>query len=448
MSWYNKVTWGEGLFMRPQQFQQQERYLEHFAHKRAAALSPFFFGFGSYEIDREALALGKVIIKSASGLFADGTPFDSPADTPPPPPLTIRPEHLEQVIFLAVPIRVPNGIETSFDSSADSLARYNVFNVELRDTNSIGQAPQPIQLCNLRLRLLPEKELTDAWIGLPITKVKALRADGSITLDDTLVPPVCGYGASSLLTTWVERICDLTKLRADALAKRLTGSDGKAGSVAEVSDYLLLQTLNRYERVLRFTRHVDTTSPADLYVLFDSMAGELSTWVRPATRRPLESHPVYQHTEPYVCLKPVVDDLQWLLNAVLVRSAQRIELEDAGYGMRNAVVDPSELRSFQSLVLGVSAQMPADALAQQFAISAKAGPSERLPDLVRAHLPGITLQGLPVPPRQIPFNAGYVYYELLPEGPLWDQVLQYGGIALHVAGEFPALKLELWGVRT
>ncbi|WP_233873498.1 type VI secretion system baseplate subunit TssK [Paraburkholderia adhaesiva] len=448
MSWYNKVTWGEGLFMRPQQFQQQERYLEHFAHRRAAPLSPFFFGFSGYAIDEEALALGKVIIKSASGLFADGTPFDSPADTPPPPPLTIRPEHLEQVIFLAVPIRVPNGVETSFDNSADSLARYNVFNTELRDTNSIGQAPQHIQLCNLRLRLLPEKEMTNAWIGLPVTKVKALRADGSITLDDTLVPPVCGYGASGILTTWVERTCDLTRLRAEALARRLTGSDGKAGSVAEVSDYLLLQTLNRYERLLRSIRHFDTTSPAELYTLLDSMAGELSTWVRPGTRRPLETIPMYQHNEPYVSLKPVVDDLQWLLNAVLVRSAQNITFADAGHGMRNAVIDPSELRGFQSLVLAVSARMPPDALAQQFALSAKAGPSERLPDLVRAHLPGITLQALPVPPRQIPFNAGYVYYELVQSGQLWDMVLQHGGIALHVAGDFPELKLELWGVRT
>ncbi|MDT3530749.1 hypothetical protein [Cronobacter sakazakii] len=30
----NKVIWSEGLFLRPQLFQQQERYLEYFSHKR------------------------------------------------------------------------------------------------------------------------------------------------------------------------------------------------------------------------------------------------------------------------------------------------------------------------------------------------------------------------------------------------------------------------------
>uniref|UniRef100_UPI0018CBC8F7 type VI secretion system baseplate subunit TssK n=2 Tax=Pseudacidovorax TaxID=433923 RepID=UPI0018CBC8F7 len=53
MSWYNKVAWSEGLFLRPQLFQQQERYLEHLAHKRAATLGPFFWGFSHYAIDAE-----------------------------------------------------------------------------------------------------------------------------------------------------------------------------------------------------------------------------------------------------------------------------------------------------------------------------------------------------------------------------------------------------------
>jgi len=70
-----------------------------------------------------------------------------------------------------------------------------------------------------------------------------------------------------------------------------------------------------------------------------------------------------------------------------------------------------------------------------------------LPELIRSHLPGLPLQALPVPPRQIPFNAGYVYFELSRSGPLWNEIAQYGGLAMHIAGQFPVLKLELWGVR-
>ena len=176
-------------------------------------------------------------------------------------------------------------------------------------------------------------------------------------------------------------------------------------------------------------------------------AAEFDASLASLSRFRLASHPPYQHIEPHSCLRPVVEDTHWLLNAVLVRSAQAIALEDSKYGMRNAVVNPAELRSFTSVVLAVSAAMPPDVLVAQFATQAKMGPSAHLPDLVRAHLPGITLQALPVPPRQIPFNSGYVYFELSRSGPLWEAVAQHGGIALHVAGDFPQLKLELWGVR-
>ena len=29
MSWYSKVVWSEGLFLRPHHLQQNDRYLEH-----------------------------------------------------------------------------------------------------------------------------------------------------------------------------------------------------------------------------------------------------------------------------------------------------------------------------------------------------------------------------------------------------------------------------------
>ena len=449
MSWYNKVAWSEGLFLRPQLFQQQERYLEHQAHKRAAALSPFYWGFGRYAIDAESLALGKVVLASASGIFSDGTPFDTPGQTLPPAPLTILPEHLEQLIYLAVPIRTPNGEETTFDdtaASSASLARFSVFDTELRDANSIGQGPKTVQLSRLRLRLLPQREMTDAWIGLPLTRVTTLRSDGSITLDAQLIPPVAGYGASSLLADWITNLHGLCRLRAESLAARLSGSDGKSSEAAEVSDFLLLQILNRYEPLLGHWLRVRETSPEALYIALRTLSGELATFVRASTRRPKE-HPAYQHMDPYLSFKGLVGDVQALLNDVLVRSAQSIPLADRPNGVRVASVDLGELQGFASLVFAVAAHAPPDVLASQFPARCKVGPSDRLPELIRSHLPGIPLQALPVPPRQIPFNAGFVYFQIDSRGPLWEHLLKHGGLALHIAGEIPGLRMELWGVR-
>lgn len=447
MSWYNKVVWSEGLFLVPQLFQQQERYFEYVAHRRAVPLSPFFWGFSQYEIDHQSLSFGKLVLKSASGVFPDGTPFDVPGQTEPPPPLTVLPEHQEQLIYLAVPLRLPNTEETAFTEQPGSLARYQSYDDELRDSNALGQGLKPVQLARLRLRLLPEKEFNQAWIGVPLTRIRTLYSDGSAGLhDNDHIPPVSAYGASSLLREWATQLHGLAKLRADALAARLSGSDGRAGAAAEVADYLLLQVLNRYEPMLEHLCSVRETSPEKYYQDLITMAGELSTYARPQSRRPPPA-PGYDHARLYESIEPLVRDVHYLLNQVLIRGAQPIPLVEQPHGIRVATMLPAELAGYSSLVLAVSAQMSPEVLLQQFAAQTKISQPQRLPELIRSHLPGLSLVPLPVPPRQIPFNSTYIYYELSRNGPYWEQIMQQGALAMHIAGRFPELKLELWGVR-
>ncbi|WP_077038043.1 type VI secretion system baseplate subunit TssK [Pelomonas sp. KK5] len=445
MNWNNKVTWSEGLFIRPQLFQQQERYLEWFAHRRVAPLTPYFWGFSDLALDVEALSLGKLVLGRCSGVFPDGTPFQAPGHARLPAPLALREEHLNQRVHLALPIRAPNGEETTFEEAPGSLARFNVFDIELRDSNSIGQGPRPVQLSNLRLTLVPEKELTSAWMGLPVARVRALHGDGSAELDNEFIAPVNHYGASTLLSRWFGQLLGTCTQRAEFLAGRLAGAAGST-QAAEVSDFILLQALNRYEPLLEHRLRLRETSPEAIYALLRSLAGELATFVRVDTRRP---RPVaaYDHGDPFASFKPLIEEARWLLNALTVRSAAEFALEAKPNGMYLASIDPSQLAGFESVVLAVVADLPGDQVAAQFAAHAKLAPSDRLAELVRLHLPGMGLRVLPVPPRQIPFNAGHVYFQLEARGPLWDQLVSHGGIGLHVARSLPGLRLQLWGVR-
>ncbi|WP_176156522.1 type VI secretion system baseplate subunit TssK, partial [Salmonella enterica] len=137
-----------------------------------------------------------------------------------------------------------------FDNNPESLARFSVHEHDIRDANSLGRGAQLLQLSHLRLRLLPEKAVTGAWIGLPLTRITGLNPDGRIDIDHDLIPPIINYQASSLMCTWLSWINDLIRMRADSLAERLTGSDNHGHEAAEVSDYLLLQILNRFEPLL------------------------------------------------------------------------------------------------------------------------------------------------------------------------------------------------------
>ncbi len=69
MSDNNRIVWSEGLFLRPQHFQQQERHLESWVEGRAGALRPYSWGFTELEIERDLLAIGKLGLRGHAACF-------------------------------------------------------------------------------------------------------------------------------------------------------------------------------------------------------------------------------------------------------------------------------------------------------------------------------------------------------------------------------------------
>ena len=67
-----KVLWGEGLFLRPQHFQQQDQYHEARLHEIAGALHPYAWGVGSLKLDHDALANDTLRLSELSLIFQDG----------------------------------------------------------------------------------------------------------------------------------------------------------------------------------------------------------------------------------------------------------------------------------------------------------------------------------------------------------------------------------------
>ena len=61
--------------------------------------------------------------------------------------------------------------------------------------------------------------------------------------------------------------------------------------------------------------------------------------------------------------------------------------------------------------------------------------------------PGVGLRPLPVAPRQLPFYAGYTYFELDSGSEYFQHLHQSAGFAMHVAGDFPGLQMQFWAIR-
>jgi type VI secretion system protein ImpJ len=442
MSWSGKVVWSEGMFLQPQHFQQHDRYVQALVERRAAGLRPYSWGFSTLKIDPQQLLLGKIGLLECAGVLPDGTPFSRADDEAPPPPLDIPPDTRDALVVLALPLRRP-GITETAAGDGDGLARYAPVEREVADSDYGGAAPALMQIGGLRLRLALEADVVHAHANLGVARVVERRPDNRLVLDPEFSSPCLDLRVAAPLAALVDELAGMLHQRGDALAARLN-QPGAAGA-AEIQDFLLLQLVNRFEPLISHLATATGIHPETLFSRLVELAGELATFSKPS-KRPVR-YPVYRHDHLKETFLPLIDDLRASLSVVIDSAAVPIRLEERKFGLRVAMVSDTDLYKSASFVLAVQAQVPADAIRNGFAQQVKIGPVEKIRDLVNLQLPGIVLRPLPVAPRQLPFHAGYTYFELDRNNELWRQLPTSAGFALHVAGEFPGLQMEFWAIR-
>ena len=443
MTWTNRVVWQEGMFLRAQHFQQQDRWLETLVRTRTAPLRSYPWGIVEMAIDRDLLATGRFAVTAVSGVFEDGTPFALPGEADHPPPLDLPENTRNALVFLATPVRQPGAAEIGSGIGNGAEGRYALAEFEAYDTHSASPQPAPLQVARLRLRYMLESEERAGYLTIGLARVIEVGADRRAVLDDRWIPPALLCSAAVPLSGLIAEFSGLLNQRGEALAARLTvpGSHG----VAEVADFLLLQSINRWQKLLAHWADAGNVHPEDLYTAFIQMAGEFATFTE-ATRRP-NAYPAYRHEDLQRSFGPVVADLRRSLSAVLEQTAIAIPLQERRYGVRvGQITDRSVLRA-ASFVLVVQAEVPTESLRRLFPSQVKIGAVEQIRDLVNVAIPGIGVRPLPVAPRQIPFYAGASYFELDRNSPHWQQMQSSGGFAIHVSGDFPNLQLELWAIR-
>ncbi len=443
MSENNRIVWSEGLFLRPQHFQQQERYLESWIEGRTAPLRPHAWGFTELEIERDLLAIGKLGLRRARGVFPDGTPFAMPENEPLPAPMDIGTQLRDQVIHLAVPLRKSGALQSTRIGNGAELTRYRTRDQDARDVTTESAVATELEVAALNTRLMAQSEPADDFACIPVAHIVECRADRQVVLDERFIPTVLRSGAAGRLATFLLELQGLLHQRAEALAARAVAS-GRGGA-AEIADFLMLQIVNRYEPVVAHLAAGPALHPEDLYRLTLEITGELST-LTAASRRPPQ-FPAYRHDALRASFEPVINSLRGCLSVVMEQNAISIPLAHKKFGISVASVADQSLFDSAAFVLAARADVPSEDLRRRFPMQLKIGSVEKIRDLVNLQLPGIGLQAMAVAPRQIPYHAGFAYFELDRSSELWRTLKGSGGIAIHQSGDFPNLAMELWAIR-
>lgn len=439
-----KVVWTEGMFLRPHHFQRAESYLQHHIREWGTLQRPYLWGYLDIELDDAMLRQGCIAVSYASGLLPDGTFFSFNDARQAPTPLVIPDNLTNERVVLALPARRGGRDEVIFSEEKDSLARYITWESEVDDDNAMSVGPAAVQFGRLRLKLMLEKDLSAEWTAIGVAHVLEKRNDNQVRIDNRYIPPMLNAVNNPSLYAVMNDLQSLLMQRSQQIGQRLR-QPGRFNT-SEMVEFSLLALINHHVGQMSHLKSLPMIHPEELWRSWLAFATELATWT--AARSPEETLPIYDHDDLAGCFSKLQLMLRQGLSLVMEEHAIQLPLTERTHGLNIATLPTTTMAREFGFVLAVKASVPGEILQTHFPAQMKVAPVTKIRDLVQLQLPGMKLRSMPVAPPQIPWHAGYNYFELEKGGELWNEMEKSGAFALHLAGEFPGLDMEFWAIRS
>jgi type VI secretion system protein ImpJ len=448
-----RVVWADGMLLLPQHFIQQEEFLLGVIREQASYLHVERWGVSRLDIAAQELGHGCFRVHAVTGIFPDGTHFDLPGNASVPEPLEITASDEGSVLALAL---APDGMEFPMPELAQSLSpvhppaaaavvpRYHANEVTSGSYAGESEIAETLQLASLHVRVVRIEDVSARDVVLPIARIRRVDTQGAVELDPLFVPPLLDIRASPRLQAELQGLQALLRHRADWQITRL--NQPHTSSLLETSDFLLLQTLLRYEACLRLELSLPRVLPLALFRTLLAFASELGALEHPPRR--VSELAKWSPGSPGQSWFALLEQLKSMLASVRERLAMELQLRPTHDGIFVASEALPVMGTHDRIVIAVHAQVPDDWLWHRFAAQTTICASERLVDRIRLQVPGVGLHHLPTTPAELPLQAGWHYFELDRTDVQWAELVSSRSISIHVAGQWPGLVLRGWLLQT
>jgi type VI secretion system protein ImpJ len=443
----SKILWGEGLFLRPQHFQQQDRYHEQRLHQSVQALHPYAWGVNQIQIDRDALANNGLRLLELSLRFQDGEFYDAPGadDLPDPVDLSQLPQSQQTITYYAAlpAFKAFGGNFSDGNSGGNNAVRYLQNN---QDTPDLYTHAASAQLSYLKktLRLVPEFEPRDSYTHFPLLRLRR-AATGGFELDASFVAPSLSVRSAPLLFLQLRRLLDALQAKVSALYghHREPSKHVIEFRSGDMSSFWLLHTASSaFASLTHYFQH-PALHPERLYEQLLSLAGALMTFSKSWT---LADLPPYVHNDPGPGFATLHQIIRELLDTVISSRYFAIALREVKPSYHHGMLDSGKIDDKTTFYIAVSAAMPAAELVDVVPLRFKVGAPDDVDKFVLSAMPGVRLQHAPQVPAAVPVRPDAMYFSIEPKGQMYERMLQAQSISIYVPGGMHDLKLELVAV--
>ncbi len=431
------------MFLGPHHFQQHDRYLLNTMAGINDGGNPYPFGVSSLQIDEQALGEGRFSVLECKGIFADGTPFSLPEDAPLPEPIDISTDEIGKVIQIGLPFESHAEKDIAEARNRESFSRYLLQDQQVSDRQTPdSRSEETVFTANLWVRLQLEGSDETAFHTVPVAKIQDRKEDGTVVLDTGHFPCAMALGASKGLYRLCREVDVLLAQRATDLASRLGRPD--SGDSSQLTQFFMLQIINRAKPLIKHLLATSGLHPEVLFRELVQLSGELSTFCTPGKLAP--DLPDYNHRDQYACFYPVITNIRQSLNFTVDQKVAQFPVEHIKGGIFTCTIPELALFQGARFLLAVSARMQPETLKSQFSQQITISSRDKLRDLVTSHTTGVPLAPVIQVPNNIPMYDQFVYFEMERGTAMWSEISVTGIIALHIAGNFPELQMQLWTI--
>lgn len=446
-----KILWGEGLFLRPQHFQQQDAYHEWRLAQMTRALHPYAWGVQHIKVDPDALQTGLLRLLEVRAILPDGEVYNAPGDDELPPPVALSAlgdaaDTLtgEAVFHLTMaPLRAQGTNVAASRDEADTAVRYFREGRQMGDAYTDAVSAEVVVL-RKSARLLPDSAPRAHLVSLPLLRLKK-TSTGGFELDGRFMPPCASIQASPALFLHVRRLLDVLQAKVDALygLHREPSKNIIEFRSGDVASFWLLHTASAaFASLSHLARH-PALHPERLFERLLELAGALLTFSKGYT---LADLPAYDHLNPGPAFNRLDQIVRELLETVISTRYFAIALNEVQPSFHQGRLDAEQIQQQTQFYLGVSAAMPPAELVDVVPHRFKVGAPDDVEKLVLSAMPGVRLVHAPQVPAAVPVRPGSYYFTLEPRGMLYERMLQAQALTIYVPAGIQDLKLELVAV--
>ncbi|GHU40653.1 type VI secretion protein [Spirochaetia bacterium] len=444
------LHWNDGQFLQPHHFQYGQRRNFEYLHQNRQLALPFPWGLIDFELERESLSGGRVVIKRFSAIMNDGTGISMPGNCLLPPlDLTeaLKQNPNELTIYLAVPFWSELEANMLDDGEKSEKKMYSTTRKKVRDENS-GDNEIPIITRRINAHLVTDLDDNKDMQLLPILKLSILshdKTEDAAQVNEKYIPPFLLITADNpLLGALNALLVDIRRCRDKAL-DILTVSKFKNENLSGFMSYTVmrLQALNLWETRISQMLLPSRVTPFAVYVELCSLLSQLMALDPMNSIREIKK---YDHTDCAVPFFEVIKDIRSFILSQGGANYVKVEFTPVDNGMfLFAPIKTEDISSVNEIYLAVKT----DASEDDVSGALEKGDTFKLvnPQSKLLRIRGMKLSKTQYPPRYLPVLEKTLWFklELDESAHVWRQMCEEKGMVVDYAPDFfPQLELAIF----